>query len=320
MTETGLVFSTFESIATLLVVGVTGFYIIRRKIMPEETLGFLTPLAIDIALPALIFVNILSGFDPQTKPGWWELPLWWMAFQGFSAVMTLLFSKLSHQSVRREFAVSLFFQNGIFIPLAIVTGIFGKESPQIVTLILFTLFYPSFFFSTYPLFFLNKPQKRDFRKIVNPILVSTLVAVGITLGGAADHVPGFIVRSFSMIGNMAVPVLILVIGGNIYVDFKNRGRIVFLEMVKFVLVKNWVYPILMIGILSVLHVPDEIALMFFIQSAMPPITAIPVVVERVGGDGNIANQFLVSSSLFSLLSIPFVMYLFSRFVGGGVLF
>jgi predicted permease len=60
--------------------------------------------------------------------------------------------------------------------------------------------------------------------------------------------------------------------------------------------------------------------MFFIQSAMPPITAIPVVVERVGGDGNIANQFLVSSSLFSLLSIPFVMYLFSRFVGGGVLF
>ncbi|MBU0992830.1 MAG: AEC family transporter [Proteobacteria bacterium] len=314
MVGNGLVMATFESIATLIAIGLIGFMVIKRKVMPEETLGFLTPLAIDIALPCLIFVNILEGFDPSQKIGWWKLPLWWIVFQVGAGFLTFIFARVATKTIRKEFAVSLFFQNGMFLPIAIITGIFGKNSPFVVTLILFTLFYPSFFFSTYHLFFNKGPRNRDWRKIINNILMATVAATLLKVFGIQAVMPDFLIKSLGMVGNMAIPVLILIIGGNIYVDFSHRGKIVLSEIIKFIAIKNLIYPVVMIGILMIIKPPYEVALMMIIQSAVPPITAIPIVVDRAGGDRNIANQFLFSSFIFSLVTIPLIMYLFDRFV------
>ena len=49
------------------------------------------------------------------------------------------------------------------------------------------------------------------------------------------------------------------------------------------------------------------------QACVPPVTAIPIITEREGGDRNIVNQFMVASFLFSLLTIPAMLMLFSRF-------
>jgi hypothetical protein len=56
----------------------------------------------------------------------------------------------------------------------------------------------------------------------------------------------------------------------------------------------------------------NIALILMIESAVPPVTAIPLVTDRNGGNRAIVNQFLLSSFLFSLISIPLMMYLFNR--------
>lgn len=310
----GLVATTFESILTLVVIGLVGFIIIKRKLMPEETLGFLSPLALDIALPALVFVNIISKFDPRTYTNWYTLPLWWAGFQLFAGIMTWLCFRLAGTRVRREFAISLFYQNGMFIPIAVITGIFGKESPHIVTLILFTLFYPSFFFSTYHLFFDTMPQKKDWRKIFNNILIMTVIATLIKLASVSDAVPRFFTTSLSMIGGMAIPVLILIIGGNIYVDFKHQGKLVVPEIIKFVLIKNILFPLAMAGLLFLIRPSYEVALMMIIQSAVPPVTAIPIVVDRAGGNRNIVNQFMVASFIASLGTLPLVMLFFEGII------
>lgn len=72
-----LFITTFESVAVLLGIGIIGFWIIRKKILPGNILGLLSPLALEIALPSLIFVNIISNFEPAEFPDWWQLPLWW---------------------------------------------------------------------------------------------------------------------------------------------------------------------------------------------------------------------------------------------------
>ena len=118
-----LFLTTFESVAILLGIGIIGFYIIKREILPSMVLQSLSPLALEIALPSLIFVNIINGFSPQEYPNWWHLPLWWMFFVIVAGVFTVCFMFLSKKSNRREFALSLFYQNVIFFPLAILTGI-----------------------------------------------------------------------------------------------------------------------------------------------------------------------------------------------------
>ncbi len=109
-----------QSVLALIGIGVLGFWILKRGIIPENILSFLSRLAIDIALPCVVFAGIFLNFDPKKMPDWWQLPLWWMAFQAVSLVLVLGTTPLSQKSTRSEFAISLFFQNGLFFPLIVI--------------------------------------------------------------------------------------------------------------------------------------------------------------------------------------------------------
>ncbi len=308
-----LIVVTFESVAVLLGIGVLGFSIIIRRILPADALGFLTTLAIDIALPCLILANILSHFRPGELPGWWTLPLWWACFAILAGALAFCCSLISHIDTRREFAATLFYQNALFFPLAVLTGMFGGQSPYIISLFLFTLFHPSLFFSTNHLFFSKKGAPVEWKKIVNPILIATLIATMLAMGGLQNVIPRFVIKTLSMVGAMTIPILMIILGGNIFVDFKNKGRLFIAEIIKFVVVKNLIFPLITLGLLILIRPPSHIALILLLQSSVPPITAMPIVVERAGGNRNIVNQFMFSSFVTSLVSIPAMVYLFQRF-------
>jgi predicted permease len=66
-----LFLSTIRSVAVLMVIGLLGFYVISRRILPGKALDLLYPLGLEIALPCLIFVNIVRKFDPADTAYWW---------------------------------------------------------------------------------------------------------------------------------------------------------------------------------------------------------------------------------------------------------
>ena len=306
-----LFITTFESVAILLGIGLIGFFIIQRKIVPSNILGLLAPLALEIALPSLIFVNIIQNFSPKDSPIWWQLPLWWGFFTLISAGLTGMCMFISQKKTRREFAITLFYQNGIFFPLAILSGMFGTDSSYIVLLFLFTIFYAAFFFSTYDFFFPKKEKKKlRWKKIIHPVLIVTLIALVINLGGFQNTIPDFILSIFELLGGMTIPLIMIILGGNVYIDFKKKGQLQLMEIGKFVMIKNILFPLVFLGILFYLKPSYPIALIILIQSAVPPVTAVPLVTERSGGNRSIVNQFMVGSFMISLVSIPVMVYIF----------
>lgn len=311
-----LFITTFQAVSMLLTIGILGFLIISRRILPENTMKFLSPLALDIALPCLVFTDIITHFKPDELPGWWKLPLWWMAFTLFAALLTSMSMMIARKAVRREFALSLLFQNVIFFPLAILSGLYGKGSPYIIDLYFFSLLFPSVFFSTYHLFFEHIDKKLEWKKIFNPVLGATLAAAAFRISGFDAHIPVFIINALAMVGAMAVPGLMLILGGNIYVDFKGKGHLYYLEIIKFVLIKNLAFPLITLAVLISIRPSYDIALMIILQSAVPPVTAIPIVVERAGGNRNIANQFMFSSFMVSPVSIPAMLAMFQSVFPG----
>ena len=241
------------------------------------------------------------------------LPLWWVGFTVFQGCLTALFIWVAKREIRREFAVSLFFQNALFFPLAILTGVFGKNSPYIVQLFFFILLFPSLLFSTVHLFF-GKPQKTfDLSKIFNKVLLSTIIATALRISGTSKVIPDFIISALSMIGDMTLPLLLLILGGNIYVDFMNKGRLYLLEVGKFVFIKNFIFPLIAFGALIIIRPPSHIALLIILQASVPPITAIPILTDRAGGNREIVNQFMFTSFAVSLVSIPLMMGLFGLY-------
>ncbi len=309
-----LFITTFESVAVLLGMGILGFWIIRRRIVPGDILGLLSPLALDIALPSLIFVNILQNFSPDECPDWWQLPLWWVFFTAVAAGLTFVGMSISERKTRREFGVSLFYQNAIFFPLAIIAGTYGDKSPYLAFLFLFTVFYPAFFFSSYHLFFQGKERRGlDWKKIIHPVLIVTLVAVIIRLVEVHDRVPNFLISILTLLGGMTLPLLMIILGGNIYMDFQKKGRVQIMEVVKFLIIKNIIFPLFFLGIVTLLRPAYHIAILILLQGAVPTVTAVPLVTERSGGNRAITNQFLVASFILSLISIPMMVSLFSMF-------
>jgi predicted permease len=303
--------SSFQAVAMLLFIGVIGAWMITRNMVKESFFSLLSPLALEIALPALIFTNIINNFNPAVKINWWKLPIWWLFFTAVTFIVTLIGVFFANRENKREFGISLFYQNGIFFPLAIISGMFGQNSDYIVDLFLFMIFYASFFFNTSFLFFAGK-GKIKWRKIFHPVFIATVLAVVFKLTGFNVIIPPFVISALEMVGAMSIPLLMIILGGNILIDFKNIGKLYIKEIIKFLFFKNLVMPVVMLGIIIFIKPTYNIALILIIESAMPPVTSVPLITERNAGDRTIVNQFLLFSFLFSLLSIPFMIYLFSR--------
>jgi len=186
----------------------------------------------------------------------------------------------------------------------------ASSSPHLVNLFLFILFFPSLLFSTCHLFWSRPGGTFRWNRVFNTVLIVTVSATVIRLLSLERFIPGLVLNALKMVGAMTVPLLMIVIGGNIYIDFKNKGALLYREVSKFLLIKNMLFPAVALLLLVWLKPPYEIALIILIQSAVPPVTAIPIIVEREGGNRQVVNQFLFASALFSVLSIPLVMYLF----------
>jgi predicted permease len=310
---------TFEAVFVLLGIGVIGFWIIGRRGVPGATLSFLASLAIDIALPFLVLANLIRDFSVSNFPDWWQMPLWWLGFTVVSLGLSLVASFTVRKEIRSEFTISLFFQNGLFFPLVIINGLFGIGNPYLVSLFVFMALHPSMVFSTYTLFFRGKSPSPalSWRRIINPVLVTTLIGIIISLAAINRNVPSFILDILVIVGAMATPLFMLILGGNIYNDFmvKEGGKRKFYtrDVIQFVLVKNLIFPLAFLGLLVALRPENITAFIILLQAAVPPITAIPIFAERCGGNRVIASQFIVGSFVFSVISIPAAIYLFSQF-------
>ncbi|MFO7955559.1 MAG: AEC family transporter [Candidatus Brocadiia bacterium] len=300
---------TFEAVAALLAIGVLGFWLISRRIVPANVLGVLSRLALEVALPCLIFSRIITRLDPATNPDWWKMPLLWAAFTVCAGCVTLVFLPLAARGTRREFGFALFYQNATFFPLVIIAQMRGAGVPRLVDLFLFTMFFSAFLFNTYPLVLHGHLRGIDWRKTLHPVLIVTASAVVLKLTGLHTLVPAFLVSSFEMVGQMAVPLLMLILGGNIYVDFRRRGKFQWAEVTKFVLIKNFAFPLVAVGALMLLRPGPVVATLILLESAVPPITSVPILIDRVGGNRNVASQFVVASFLCSVISIPLMLAL-----------
>ncbi len=304
---------TFEALAALLVIGLIGFWIIRRRMLPGQVLRPLSTLAIEIALPCLVFVKIVDGLGSTRESNWWVWPLAFIGFMAWAGLLTTLCSLTIKRGRRREFALTLLFQNITFLPLVILTQLRGADSSILANLFLFGLLFSPVFFNTYHLFFARERRAFQWGKILHPVVVASISAVVVSLLWGPDVVPGFLMSSLELLGAMAVPLLILILGGNLYVEFQRQNKLYLSDSVKFALAKNVVFPLATLVLLVLLNIPRDFALILFLQSAVPPIASIPIFVEREGGDTAAASQFIIASFAFALISIPLLMMVFGLY-------
>jgi len=301
---------TFQAVAVLFFIGFVGFLLLKKKFLPQNILGPLSSLVLEVSLPSLIFVKLIKNFDPYQSGDKILLPLYWAIFSIVLFILAYLTSHISKKESKKEFFISLFFQNAMFIPIILISELYGDNSKHLVNLFLFTVFFPALFFNTYSLFYSKKNQKIDWKKVFHPVFIALTLAVIIKVINVHTFIPDFLIGGLGFIGNMAIPLLTIVLGGIVYIDFQEKGKIDILEILKFIFVKNIIFPAVALIFIWYVQIPKDISLLIVILSAVPPLTALPIVMDRVGGNRPLVNQLLVSSMFFCLLSIPLTMSIY----------
>ena len=301
---------SFEVIAAQLGIALVGFFVFRAKIQDKESvLRFLSTLGLDLALPFLSFSVILKNFNPRAFPDWYIYPLWWLGLTAGLGLLSLLFTFLSRNG--KEFFLSLFFQNGIFFPVALMSGLFGSDSAEVAVLFIFMMFYPSFFFVAIPAV-LGMKQKARWQRLISPVFIATVLAIVIKLAGLDGYLPGFLKGTFQAIGSISTPIIFLILGGNIYLDLAGTKKFYAGKALWFVLIKNIVFPALGLLAIKLLRIPHPLSFILILQCAVPPLTAVPILVGRAGGNRAFVNQLFVASALVSMVSLPLFLYILKK--------
>ena len=287
-----------------LAVGVIGYLLLRRRILPETSLPVLAVLSIDVALPAQVFSQLIGQFDPAVLTDWWQSPLWWGVFTLWTAGLSWA-GCLPFRRCRREVMACLFYPNAIFIPIIILTELDGAGSIRLTGLFLFTLFYPAFLFTTAPRILGQANTPLPWRHLITPVFIATLAGIVIRLLEVHHWIPGWTEASLRVLGSITVPVLLLYLGAVIAVDIHQGGPSPRLgNVIGFVVIKNVLFPLLTLPLLMLRWIPAETAFLMALISAVPPVTALPILAQRAGADQRLINQFLVGSFIASVVTLP----------------
>lgn len=302
---------SLEAILVLIGLGFFGFYLLFKKFLKQEVLKILSPIAIEFAVPAMIFSDIILNFKPERIPDWWLYPLFWLISFIFGIFLSYLFSIFVKKEFKKEFLLSLIFPNAVFIPIVLISSLYGENSDMLVKLYLFTLFFPVFLFNLYNLFIDYKKIKLNIKIIFNPIILTTIIAILLKINNLEVFIPDFLIDISRRIGALSIPIILLIIGGNIYFQFEKKSEIKWGEVIYFVIIKNIIFPLIHIIILNSLNIPTDVKILIFLQSAVPPVTAIPILIERENQNYEIANQYLFFSFILSIISLPFMFLIFN---------
>ena len=304
-----MVLLLMQAVAVPIVVGLLGFWVLQRRMIEGAHLKVLAVLALDIALPCHVLVTLLDRFEPYAMPDWWNRPLWWAGSVLFFALLALPGRRLFPADVRREAGATLFYPNAVFLPMVIIMELFGRDSAYLTDLFLFTLFFSMFYFNTIGRFYAGTPGRL---RLVNPVLAATLCGVLLKILRIDFIAPEFLRSGLRLVGAMAAPALLLLLGGNIFMDLTRPRDVFRRDALLFVLLKNIVIPLAMLGILFVIRPAFAPALILMLHAAVPPLTSLPAMTERCGGQRAVVGRYMVAAFACSLITVPLFMIAFLR--------
>ncbi|URA10056.1 AEC family transporter [Thermospira aquatica] len=307
---------TLEAVGVFVGLGVVGFFLLARKTIAREALSTLSFLSLDLAVPALVFYDMMNQFSPGRYPLWWVYPLVWVGSFVFLMFLGRIASLFFPSEYRREVFVSLVYPNAIFIPLILLPVLFPENSGITVELFLFTMLFSFFLFPLFGVVYGAKPsQSPTKRRFLPPLVVILVGSLLIHYAGLRSWVPEFLVDLARRIGALSIPLLLFVIGGNVYLD-REKGLVLPVGiLLRFVLIKNVLFPLVHLGFVSVLPIPPMLKFLVFLQSALPPVTALPVLVERYGGKREVVQAFFLWSVIGMIASLPVALWLYDS-IGG----
>lgn len=308
----------FKSIAQamlqMFLLGLVGFFLIRRKVLSSEGLNGLTNLLVEVTFPALIFWQVITKFSFDLYRNWFAYAFLSIIITVLGLVVGYIFSfSAKDERIKREFVSLVGFQNSGYLPLVLLGWLVPKEqlSNVLIYLFLFLLGFNLVFWS-WGVHFLSGNKLKNFSlpSLFSPPVVATFLGFIFVALRINTSLPQFVLSPLEMLGNCSFPLAIVVVGGAL-------GELPIYRVsdkplvAKMLLAKLVVLPLLGLIFLKYVAVPYFLGLLIILELAMPSATSLSVIVRRYGREDKLISQGIFYSHIVSLLTLPLFLALFN---------
>lgn len=321
--------TTFEGTLQIFLLGALGFLLVKKRFIPEEGLNLLSRLVIEVALPLLIFCQLIERFSFSLYPKWWIFPFLslWITAAGF-ILGSLILTFYKKAPFKKEFLSLLGFQNSGYLPLILVATILPADLRGVMFnyLFLFLLGFNLVIWS-FGVWFLRsdaigkeKPQLRnllrlkdfEFASLFSPPVLATIVSLFLIMLGLNKFIPQLVIKPLRLVGDCTLPLAMLVVGGNlaeIRIFKLDVLSIIFLVLVKLIFL-----PVITLWAFFNFKVDPLIGLLILLQVSMPSATSLSLIARHYRLKEEFINQGIFITHILSLVTIPLFLGFYGKFI------
>jgi predicted permease len=160
-------------------------------------------------------------------------------------------------------------------------------------------------------------ELREGRKhLLNPVVVSIIVAVAVNLAGVGGEIPGFAMKTITALGACAIPLGLVVIGA-VTSEHIERPRDLFNMRVIATssLVRLGLLPVLFLLLARFLPLGVELKQVLVVQAAMPAAVFPMVMAKHYNGHPLTAAQVVAGTTAIAIFLMPLWLKAGLAFVG-----
>jgi predicted permease len=307
VTFLGQVYGIILVLLPIALVVLASALVARRGWLPEAASKGLSDGIVYLFLPCLIFAKIADGLEPAKMPYWWAIPL---VALGVFCVGASLGALIFRRRLREAPDVLPlgFLQNAGFLVLAIGERLVPQEEVLFATYTFLYVLGHSPLLWSFGKLLISRDAAVPFRwhQLLTPPLFANLLAVVVVLAGLRPYLPGPVMEGVRMLGEVAVPASLVVLGASLSL-FRPSWREDGALLLRAVGLKLVLLPAILIGLLSLTGLGQShpvLALMLVLQAAAPQATNLIVFVRTYGGNLRRTGTILLVGNALSLLTIP----------------
>ncbi len=299
-----------ETLAPLILLIALGTGLAHIKFLGREFMADLNKLAFWVALPALIFTSANHAAEPGSQT--------WLLF-GVILMGTLVIIAASFGAslvlrmpdhARGTLVQSAFRGNITYIGIPVLAYSLGADRRAMASAVIVMVLSMATY-NILAVIVLQHGTSADWRKVArsistNPLMLAGLLGLIVPLLNIT--LPSFVDRALQSLGNAAVPIALLCIGGSLAIT-PLRGRRSWITVAA--LLKVAVLPFLVYWLGRLVGLGPQEQRIALVLTACPTAAASFVMAKQMGGDEALASGSIALSTVLSGLSLALVLWITS---------
>lgn len=260
-----------------------------------------------IFLPAVVFQQIYSlNLAKQMN---FKLMLYATAVILLLIALSICLVPRFEKDARKAGSVAqaLFRGNFIIFGIAISQAVYGDRALGLSTLLVTTV-NPLTNAMSVVCFDVLRETKTDYKTVLldivkTPTIIASIAALGMVL--LHIKLPGSVLNVISDVSGVATPLALILLGATFSVSGFVRYRV---QIFWVCLLKLFIIPTIVIGGAVLLGFRNEALVAIFSMISPPVASSSFPVASAMGGDGELAGQLLIFTSILSVFSIFLLVY------------